>query len=378
MPDPEIEHVQALVDRAKHDSVAPERLANKKIGFKRYRLHDKPLYNYLHEQEQPHFLFHADREKPEFNGPNAPDPIQSSLRYKVMHLITDRRWLMVAGNTEGDQVCEIALEAIEATNHESGGRLRNNTFVVELENAHISVPMANDYTEEDLQTLSRYLRDQVGAVRGGVAVDSDEANYTISGDDTISYSVEDVRNRLDQLPDEAMESANEVVADAETVDELIPRLDNLMEEYEDDEQTLDDVVRKADSADELRRDPAVAPLDDVLAVEPLPRRLLGGRRHDVVVADEGERVGVRVVGRAGEREDVAGVVALDGRARLRSQPLLDRVARCRLVLVGGDRDEPLGQVREFVHAHAGRRHRLSASLGERSGRSARRGPDLRS
>lgn len=254
MPDPEIEYVQALVDRAKHDSVTPERLANKKIGFKRYRLHDKPLYDYLQEQEQPHFLFHAVRGEPEFNGPNAPDPIQRSLRYRVMHLITNRRWLMVAGNTAGDQVCEIGLDAIEATNHDPGGRLRNNVFVVELENAHISVPMANDYTEEDLQALSRYLRDQGGAVRGGVAVDSDEANYTISGDDAISYSVEDVRNRLDQCPDESMGSANEVVADADTVDELIPRLDNLIEEYEDEGQTLDDVVRKADSADELRRE----------------------------------------------------------------------------------------------------------------------------
>jgi len=253
MPDPEIDRIQTLAEQAKHDSVTPERLANKKVGFKRYRVQNKSLYKRLNENEQPHFLFHADREEPEFNGPMAPDSIQRSLRYRVMHLITDDRWLMVAGNTDGDQICNIELTQIENTNYDAGGRFSNNQFAIELSNAHIRIPLATDYSEEDLEALSQYLRNEVGAIRGGVPIDSDEAGYTIAGEDTINYTSQDVRNRLDQLPDEAMEQANMVVAETDTVEELIPRLDDLLEEYEEEEKTLNDVVKEADSADELRR-----------------------------------------------------------------------------------------------------------------------------
>lgn len=255
MPDADIERARELAEDAIHDSVTPDRLASNDIGFQRYRLHDQPLYRYLRAEEQPEFLFHADRKEPEFNGPGAPDPIERSIRYRVLHLITDERWMMVAGNTEGDQVCELELGEIEAVNYEAGGHLSNNTFVFEIDNAHISVPMAGDYNEDDLETLSEYLRDTVGAVRGDVAVDSDEANYTISGDDSISYDSRDVRNRLDQLPDDVIEDANAVVTEADSVEELIPRLDNLLEEHvEEEEETLDDVVASAESAEELRRE----------------------------------------------------------------------------------------------------------------------------
>lgn len=254
MPDTDIERVRTLAENATHESVTPERLADTDVGFQRYRVHNQPLYRYLREGEQPEFLFHADRQEPEFNGPSAPDPVERSVRYRVMHLITDERWVMIAGNTEGDQVCEIALGEIEAVNYEAGGRLSNNTFVFEIDNAHISVPMATDYDEEDLEALSEYLRDRAGAVRGGVAVDSDEANYTIAGDDSISYDSRDVRNRLDQLPDDALEEANRAVKNADTVQELIPRLDELLEEHEEEEQTLDEVVADAESANELRQE----------------------------------------------------------------------------------------------------------------------------
>ena len=257
MKDPDIERARQLAENALHESVTPERLTETERGMARHRLHDDPVYRYLRQGEQPHFLFHAAKETPTFNGPGAPDEIERSRSYPVLHLITDTRWVMIAGNKRGDQVQEFPLEAFEATNYDTSGNISdtfsNNTFIVELPSVHCTIPLSNDFDEEDLESLTVYLRDEFGATRGGVPVDSDDVGYTIAGSDSIQYGAGDVRSRIDRLPNSAMEKANELAAEADSVEELIPRLDAVLEEHDDENQTLDDIVARASSIEQVRR-----------------------------------------------------------------------------------------------------------------------------
>jgi hypothetical protein len=241
-----------------HESVTGDRLTETKIGFKRYRVSDDPIYRRLYQNEQPHFLFHADKQTPLINGPAASEGIERSRGYKIMHLISDVRWLMIAGNRSGDQTHEVLLEEIKATNYETEGmisdRLSNNIFAFEVEGAHYTIPLSNDFTGEDLDDLSRYLRDEAGAVRGGTEVDSDAAGFTIAGNDSIEYTASDVRSRVDRLPESALDEADELVAQTNDVEELIPRLDTLIEQYSKPSRSLNDVVIDSSSVEELRRE----------------------------------------------------------------------------------------------------------------------------
>ena len=242
MIDPDIERAQRLANQATHDSVTAERLTENKIGIKRYRLYDNPLYRYLQSDEKPQFLFHSKRHTPTFNGPSAPKEIERSRQFRVLHLITDSRWLMIAGNRSGDQKHELLLNEIGATNHQTGdsitSRLSKNLFAIETEGVHYTIPLSNDYNESDLEDLSRFLRNYYDAIRGGVAIDSDEAGYTIAGSDEIKYDAKDVRSRLDRLPDSTIPEADQLISETDDIEELIPRLDSLIEREEESTQSL--------------------------------------------------------------------------------------------------------------------------------------------
>lgn len=257
MVDPDIEHIQELIDRSEHDSVTAERLTKTKIGIKRYRLNDDPIYRRLRNDEQPQFLFHANKETPSIHGPAAPDGIERSRGYRVMHLITDSRWLMIAGNKNGDQELEVQLKNITAVNYDSTGkisnRFSNNIFAFEIDGAHFAVPLSNDYNRFDLIVLSTHIRENSNAVLGGTEVDSDEAGYTIAGNDSIDYDAGDVRSRIDRLPKSQLEEANELLTKSNDVEELIPRLDELIEESSDGPRSLNEVVSDSSSVEELRR-----------------------------------------------------------------------------------------------------------------------------
>ncbi|WP_318567475.1 hypothetical protein [Salinigranum marinum] len=257
MKDADIERARELAECAKHESVTPERLMETDLGLGRKRLHDNPVYRYLSPEEQPHFLFHASKQVPEFNGPGAPEALERSRRHRVVHVISDSRWLMIAGNKTGDQVQEFPLSAIQASNFDvSNGissNLSNNRFVIELPSLHCTIPLSNDYSEDDLDALSLYLRDEFGVARGGVEVDSDEAGYTIAGEDSIKYDAQDVRTRIDRLPNDAHDEADALAAEANSVDELVVGLDELLENYNEESQTLDDVVAGSSSIEQVRQ-----------------------------------------------------------------------------------------------------------------------------
>jgi hypothetical protein len=259
VPDEDIERMHTLARQAIHDSVTLEKLAEKDPGLLTRSLQDDALYQYLDDGEVPHFIFHADQKTPEVNGPSSPAEIDRSRRYKVWHLISDRHWLMVAGNRSGDQVSTVPLDDIEATNFSTNEEIISefaaNVFVLELDDGHVRVPISKKYSQNDLDALSRYLRDKFGALRGGTELDPEDAGYTAAGKDSLDYGPEAVRNRLDRIPEDAMEDAEEIVEDAEDPDALVNELDGLYEEYEEgEEKSVKDVVEDATSVDDLRQE----------------------------------------------------------------------------------------------------------------------------
>ncbi|USZ70514.1 hypothetical protein [Natronosalvus halobius] len=165
---------------------------------------------------------------------------------------------MIAGNRRGDQKHEIRLDEIKATNYETGNSLRSrisrNLFALETEGAHYTIPLSNDYGVTALEELTVYLQETHGAIAGGVAVDSDEAGYTIAGNDSIEYSEADVRSRLDRVPDAAMDEANELLAKTNDPETLVPQLNRLIEREEQSSRSLDEMVSEASSVEELRRE----------------------------------------------------------------------------------------------------------------------------
>lgn len=259
MDEPNKERLHRLVDNAIHDSVTADLLTKKKGGIASLWLHDRPLWSYLDNREQPNFIFYANSTTPEFLGPNAPEEISRSRPYKVMHLITDKRWIMVGGNRAGDDARKFPLDKIGAVNFETESglskRVSNRKFVFETSAGDIwcKVPIANDFSYEDLEELSYYLVETADAERHGVATDPDDAGYTVDGIDSLEADRETIAVLLDEVPVEAEMEANEIVTKAETAEELVTELNGLIEEYETKNQSVDDLVENSDSLDGLRQ-----------------------------------------------------------------------------------------------------------------------------
>jgi hypothetical protein len=255
------DRLQRLVSEAHHESVTPDILTETKANFGSPRLSDRPLITYLRSNEQPHFVFHAKKETPEWFGVGAPDEELSRSRgHIVLHLITDQRWIMVAGNRKGDQTNVIPLERIAAVDYSTEGaiehsiaeRIPNNTVVLDTDDAFFEIPIARDFDVDDFEELCSYLRDVANAIVGGVALDPDEAGYTVDRYDNYEPDRETVARLLDDIPSELQSEADQVIRDAENTQALVTQLNELLAEHEREKESLDDVVADAGSTEELR------------------------------------------------------------------------------------------------------------------------------
>lgn len=255
------ERLHRLVDQAVHDSVSVESLTEKKAGLGRPRLSDRPLITYLKDEEQPHFIFYADRNTPNFHGPDSPRQLQRSRRYEVMHMVTDSRWIMVAGNRNGDDAYKLSLPEIEAVNYTTEGWFANshlnslsrNKVVLDTGTAYFEIPISGDFDQSALEKLCTYLHNTVEATPDGVDLDPDEAGYTVDGVDSYQPDRETVARLLDEVPEAAQNEADEIVRDSEDVGTLVTQLNELIEEYEEPEQSLEGQIQDAESFEELRR-----------------------------------------------------------------------------------------------------------------------------
>lgn len=196
--------VDALVAGARHDSVTAERLTQLKPGRMSRYLHDAPLVEYLHDDEQPHFVLAARNTAPSASGSNPPEMPTSLGTGMVMHLLTDERWLVVASNSDGDEALEIPLDAVRAVDYDLGGH-GSHELTLALDDSRITTPIANLYDDADIEAVARYLADVTDADVGDLPAASD----TASGDDgeaagsgLANIDVDGIRN--DDLPTESM------------------------------------------------------------------------------------------------------------------------------------------------------------------------------
>lgn len=143
-----------LVSNARHDSVTEKLLTSTDGGLITDYLKDKPLIEYLQENEHPHYIFANDM-PPEFSGPKNPH-WTGGKGYKNMHMVTDRRWLIVSGHKDGDRTFEIPFESIDFV--EITGSGMNKKLEIETDETFISFSLgiAGNMSEE-IESVKKYL-----------------------------------------------------------------------------------------------------------------------------------------------------------------------------------------------------------------------------
>jgi hypothetical protein len=261
MSNGEGEEFRKKIRDARHESVTPDLLGKGTGGVMDARLNDGALILHLRSDEQPHFIFRGRKKTPEVYGSISPSELSRSRRHKVFHVVTDERWLCVVGNSEGDQRLSIPLETIEEANYKKADSIKPDIasrfsrweVAIETELGFVQIPIIDDINEEDFHALSEYLGFEANVTIGEIPVDSDEAGYTIDGVETYEPSERTIADLLDKVPPAARDEADEIVREADDAADLVRDLKSLIDEYEDENQSINDVVAGAQGADDLRR-----------------------------------------------------------------------------------------------------------------------------
>lgn len=249
-----------LVKNATHESVTADKLSETRRGAGRPRLNNRPPISYIRTDEQPHYIFETNN-SPSCYGKSV--ELERSRRYRVVHLITNERWVTIAGNRNGDNHESIPLENIKKIDYESGrGRLpdrfSSNLVLFETESAYYQLPISRSIDSSSLESLVSYIEYKSDAERGGLTLDPSDAGYATDEGDSYEPDEETIAQLLDEIPPvpEAEKEADSVVREAETGVELVTELNEIIESYSEPENTdsIDNRVAQADSAEELRKD----------------------------------------------------------------------------------------------------------------------------
>lgn len=255
--------IQRLVENANHPSVTadaleektPRRLPNPITG----RGKQRNILSYLRDEEQPHYLLTAEKEVPEIYGPVAKPELHRSRGNKVYHLVTDRRWLVIVGNSEGNQTFEIGFGEMKATNYETDGsrlpsKLTNNRIVIETGDYQIDIPISRQFKGKDLIQLTKYLHRTAGATWKAASLNPDRAGYTYQGAERHETDPRTLEALLHEIPNSATEEADEIIATTDDADELVRKLNELIEKHqsEREEKSINDHVTDATSVEDLQ------------------------------------------------------------------------------------------------------------------------------
>lgn len=260
MSNTEGEEFRKKIRDAKHESVTSDLLGKETGGVMDARLNDGALIVHLRSYEQPHFILRGRKKTPEVYGSISPSELARSRRYKVFHVITDERWLCVVGNSEGDQTLSIPLENIQEANYKEvdgikpdiASRFSKWEMALETELGFVQIPIVDDIGEDDFHALNAHLKSEADVSIGEIPVDSDEAGYTIDGMETYNPSDKTIANLLDKVPPTARDEADKIVREADDAADLARDLKSLIDEYEDENHSLNDVVAGAQSTEDLR------------------------------------------------------------------------------------------------------------------------------
>jgi len=137
--------LEELINSAKHDSVNEKYLTQLKDGFFTRFLSIKPLINYLRPDEQPHFIM-LKKGIPTVEGRDPPDIPEIHPSGRVMHTVTDRRWLFVVSTAKNDRTRDgprnhsIYFDDTNEISTENGSEVRiitdENTFKIPIGRKH--------------------------------------------------------------------------------------------------------------------------------------------------------------------------------------------------------------------------------------------------
>jgi hypothetical protein len=111
---------------------------------------------YLRADEQPQLILAARQKAPRFTGSQPPVWSGQNLQGMAMHMITDRRWLIVAGMKEGDQQFEMPLDTVRLLGY-STGRM-GHEIKLATEEYRIDIPIGNMYDSDEIDAVVDYVR----------------------------------------------------------------------------------------------------------------------------------------------------------------------------------------------------------------------------
>lgn len=132
-----------------HDSVDGSSLLE--VGG-RLKSQKKPLISRLQQEEKPLFIYYTRMKSPAIEG-NEFDPIKN--QNGITHLITNQRWLAIAGQKDGEESLEIPLEEIDSVSYKTG--IRKHKVVFGVSDSKVTLPLGNLQTGEDVEQFLMYL-----------------------------------------------------------------------------------------------------------------------------------------------------------------------------------------------------------------------------
>lgn len=132
-----------------HDSVDGSSLLEVRSRFKSQ---EKPLISRLKQEEKPLFIFYTRSKSPDIEGDEF-DKIRN--RNGITHLITNQRWLSIAGQKDGEETLEIPLEEIDSVSYKTG--IRKHKVVFGVSDSKVTLPLGNLQTGEDVEQFLMYL-----------------------------------------------------------------------------------------------------------------------------------------------------------------------------------------------------------------------------
>lgn len=148
--------VKQLLDNARHESVTKKRLTKLKGGLTARYLYNKPLIDYLEDDEQPHFILAARSNTPEFSGDNPPSWSGKTATGMPMYLITNKRMLIVVGSKPDDHVFEIPLTDLQIVDYSTGAT--KHRIDIKTEEYDIKIPIGNMYDADEIESVVEYIK----------------------------------------------------------------------------------------------------------------------------------------------------------------------------------------------------------------------------
>jgi hypothetical protein len=179
--------IDKLIEDAIHESVNRKILTSTKAGLASRYLYENPAIDYLKAGEQPHFIYKTRNKSPDIKGGEF-NNISCSPSANILHVITDQRWLGIAGNTSGNQTLSVPLNKIEDVDY-STGRFKHK-IILDTPDSSLEVPISNAHDAADIKSLNKYLTHNINSSNSTQEVQKEvEHKIRNSKDNTVTTTL---------------------------------------------------------------------------------------------------------------------------------------------------------------------------------------------